>query len=65
MIVKDTWPEEDHPNENPVVALGIKLLKPGMAAIMERQNIEVCLWPDDAKYIAEINNICTTLVLGL
>lgn len=57
MIVKDTWSEARHTNKNPAEALGVKPLKPGMAAILDRQNIEVCLWTDVAKYIAEINNI--------
>ena len=64
MIVKDTWSETGHPNENPAEALDFKPLKTGISAIIDRQNIEDCLWPDVAKYIAEINNICATPVLG-
>ena len=34
MMVKDTWSEHGHPNENPVESLGVKPLKNGITSIM-------------------------------
>ena len=64
MHVKDSWSEPDRPNENPVEALGINPLKRGVSAIMDRTGAYNKVWPWAYKYIADINNICATPVLG-
>ena len=64
MMVKDTWAEAGHPNENPVEALGVKPLKLGAQALMNRTGAPNGAWPWAYEHIAEINNICATPALG-
>ena len=36
MMVKDTWSEQGHPNQNPTEALGVKPIKSGVEQLMNR-----------------------------
>lgn len=64
MIVKDTWSEAHHPNQNPVEAQGVNPLKKGATQLMNRTGADDRAWPWAHKYIADINNICATPVLN-
>ena len=64
MMVKDSWSEQGHPNENPAESLGVNPLKKGMEQIMNRTGADSGAWPWACKYIAQINNICATPVHG-
>ena len=64
MMVKDSWSEPGHPNENPAEALGVNPLKKGVEQLMNRTGADSGAWPWAYKYIAQINNICATPVPG-
>ena len=64
MMVKDTWSEQGHPNENPAEALGVAPLKKGIQQLMNRTGAPDEAWPWACKYIAQVNNICATPVHG-
>ena len=64
MMVKDTWAEAGHPNENPAEALGVQPLKRGVQVLMNRTGQHAESWPWAYKYISQVNNICSTPVLG-
>ena len=64
MMVKDTWAEPGHPNQNYVEALGVKPLKEGTEALMKQTGAPSGAWPWAQKYIADINNHCATPVHG-
>ena len=60
MMVRDTWSEQGHPNQNPAEALGVKPLKTGTEQLMNRTGAPPGAWPWAQKYIADINNHCAT-----
>ena len=64
MMVKDTWAEAGHPNENPAEALGVKPLKTGAEQLMNRTGAPNAAWPWAHKYIADVNNHCSTPMLN-
>ena len=64
MMVKDSYSEARHPNQNPAEALGVKPLKQGADMIMNRTGAPPNEWPWAHKYIADINNHCSTPVLN-
>lgn len=64
MLVCDTFSEHDWPNENPTEALGVKPLKIGEEAIMNRTGAITKVWPYFHRYIADINNICANPYLN-
>jgi hypothetical protein len=64
MMVKDTWSEAGRPNENPAEALGVKPLKLGAEAIMNRTGAPSNMWPFVHKYIADINNHCANPMIN-
>jgi len=64
MMVKDSWSESGNPNQNPVESQGVYPLKKGAEQIMNRTGAEDGAWPWALKYIAQVNNICATPVLG-
>ena len=64
MMVKDTWSESHHPNQNPVEAQGVNPLKKGATQLMNRTGANDRAWPWAHKCIADINNICATPVLN-
>ena len=64
MMVKDTWAEPGHPNQNLVEALGVKVLKSGIEQLMNRTGADDGAWPWALKYIADINNHCTSPIHG-
>jgi hypothetical protein len=64
MMVKDTFAEPGHPNQNPAENLGVKPLKTGAEKIMNRTGADDRAWPWVHKYIADINNHCATPLLG-
>jgi len=64
MMVKDTWSERGNPNQNPVEAQGINPLKKGAEQVMNRTGAKEGSWPWVYKYIAQVNNICASPVLG-
>ena len=64
MMVKDTWAEPGHPNQNPAEALGVKPLKTGTEHLMNRTGAPPGAWPWAQQYIADINNHCATPVHG-
>ena len=60
MMVKDTWSGQGHPNQNPAEALGVKPLKTGTEQLMNRTGAPPGAWPWAQKYIADVNNHCST-----
>ena len=64
MMVKDTWSEQGHSNQNTVKALGVKPLKTGTEQLMNRTGAPSAAWLWAQKYIADINNHCATLFHG-
>ena len=64
MMVRDTFAEAGHTNQNPAEALGVKPLKQGAEQLMNRTGAESGAWPWAHKYIASINNVCATPVHG-
>ena len=64
MMVRDSYSEAHHPNQNPAEALGVKPLKQGAEMIMNRTGAPPNEWPWVHKYIADINNHCSTPVLN-
>ena len=64
MKVKDSWSEPGHPNQNPVEAIGVKPLKMGVQAIMDRTGALDTMWPWACKHMADFDNHCATPLLG-
>ena len=64
MMVRDTFSEAGHPNQNPAEALGVKPLKQGAEQLMNRTGAADGAWPWAHKYIASVNNHCATPVHG-
>src|SRR5210317_1186406 len=64
MRVKDTWSEAGHPNEIPAEALGVNPLKRGVEVLMNRTGADDRVWPWAYMYFSDINNICSTPILG-
>ena len=64
MKVKDSSSEPGHPNQNPMEAIGVKPLKLGVQAIMDRTGALDTVWPWACKCIADINDHCATPLLG-
>ena len=64
MMVKDTWSEAGHPNQNPVEAQGVNPLKPGATQLMNGTDAVDGAWSWVHKCIADINNCCATPVLN-
>ena len=64
MLVKDSWAEAGHPNQNPVEAQGVNPLKKGAEMVMNRTGAPNNAWPLVHKCAADVNNICTAPVLG-
>ena len=63
-MVKDTWAERAHPNQNPVEALAVKPLKQGLEQLLHRTGAPPGAWPWALKYISDINNHCATPIHG-
>ena len=64
MKVRDTFAEPGHPNQNPAESLGVKVIKVGAEAIMNRTGAPKEAWPWVHKYIADIHNRTATPLLG-
>ena len=64
MKVRDTFAEPGHPNQNPAESLGVKVIKIGAEAIMNRTGAPKEAWPWVHKYIADIHNRTATPLLG-
>src|SRR5210317_236118 len=64
MRVKDTWSGAGHQNKNPAEALGVDPLKIGVEVLMNRTGVDDRVWPWVYMYFSDINNICTTPILG-
>ena len=64
MMVKDTYGEAGHPNQNPIEALGIQPLKTRAEVIMNRTGADDGSLPWIYKYFADIHNISASPRLG-
>ena len=64
MMVKDTFSEAYHPNENPSEALGVRIIKQTSEMIMARTGAPSGSWPWLHQYIADINNHCAQQILN-
>ena len=62
MMVRDTFSEAGHPNQNPAEALGVKPLNQGAEQLMNRTGSVHGAWPCAHKHIASVNNHCETPV---
>ena len=60
MRVADAWSEPGHPNQNFVESLGVKPIKRGAEAIMNRTGADAGVWPWAHKYVADVNNHCAS-----
>ena len=60
MKVRDTFVGPGHPNQNPAESLGVKVIKIGAEAIMNRTGAPKEAWPWVHKYIADIHNRTAT-----
>ena len=64
MRVRDTFSEAGCPNQNPAEAMGVKIIKQGSEALMNRSGAPDCVWPYSHKYIVDVNNHCVSPFLG-
>ena len=64
MMVKDSWPEATHPNQNPIEQGGIRILKQGVDGLLIRTGTPPESWPWAYSYISDINNHCTLKYLN-
>jgi len=64
MMVRDTYSEPDHPNQNPVESLAVKTIKTGGESILNRTGAPAESWPWVHKYMADVNNRCATPMLN-
>ena len=64
MMIKDTHAEVDHPNQNPVEAECIRILKAGLQGIMTRTSAPKASWPYILKYLCDVNNHCARPMLN-
>ena len=51
MGVRDTFSEAGKPNQNPVEAMGVKIVKKGAEGLMNRCGAPDYVWPYSHKYI--------------
>ena len=63
-MVKDSFSEPYHPNQNPAESLGVKTIKTGAQAIMDRTGAKPYVWPFVHKYIADVHNHCSSPMLN-
>ena len=64
MMVRDTFAEAGHPNQNPGEALGVKPLKQGAKQLMNQTGADSGSWAWAHKHIASENKHCATPVQG-
>ena len=64
MMIKDSYAEPGHPNQNPVEAECIQILKAGLQGIMTRTSAPEASWPFILKYLCDVNNHCATPMLN-
>ena len=55
-MVKDSFSEPYHPNQNPAEYLGVKTIKTGAQAIMDWTGAKPYVWPFIHKYISDVHN---------
>ena len=63
-MVRDSFSEPYHPNQNPAESLGVKAIKTGASAIMDRTGAKPHMWPYVHKYIADVHNHCSSPTLN-
>lgn len=61
IMVKDTYSEAGHHNQNPIEALGVQPLKKGVEVIMNRTGADDGSWAWAYKYFVDIHNRCSSL----
>lgn len=64
MRVRDTFSEAGCPNQNLAEAMGVKIIKQGAEALMNRCGAPDYILPYSHKYIADVNNHCASPFLG-
>ena len=64
MMVRDTFMEAGHPNQNPVEAECIRTLKAGLQGILTRTSAPKASWPFVLKCLCDVNNHCATPMLN-
>ena len=64
MRVRDTFSEAGCPNQNQSEVMGVKFIKRGSEALMNRSRAPDFVWPYSHKYIADVNNHCASPFLG-
>ena len=64
MRVQDTFSEAGNPNQNPAEAMEVKITRQGAEGLMNRCGAPNNVWTYSHKYIADINNHCTSSFLG-
>ena len=58
MMIRDSWSEAGNPNQNPIEANCICVLKAGIKSIMARTKAPKASWPCVLKCLCDINNHC-------
>ena len=62
MMVKDSWAEPGHPNQNPVEAMGMNPLKKGIEVIINTTGADDRAWPWAGCHICDCHPqlLCST-----
>ena len=63
-MVRDSFAEPYHPNQNPAESLGVKVIKTAARMIMNRTGAKAEVWPFAHKYIADVHNHCSSPMLN-
>ena len=64
-IIKDQFTEPYHPQQNPVESCAIRYLKSQISILLDITGAPDSLWYMAAKYVAEIQNICSDAKLPM
>ncbi len=63
-MVRDSFAEPYHLNQNPAEALGVKVIKTAARMIMNRTGAKTSVWLFAHKYVADIHNHCASPMLN-